>query len=325
MEIEKTSNNLSNIGAEENKITDTNNGDDITEINETNNNSDIGLFLNTHIDKKLIMKILTIGPYQPQGLFPSHEDNKRTFSSEYYYVSTKTGQKIERRWLCYSNILNGVYCEVCWLFANRNDPNLQEAWIKGTINDWQGLSKKIKKHENCKVHFNACIAYSNFMNEKSGIVGSLQNEAEDWKTVLIIILDVLLTLVINNIPLRGHREKIKKIDSNSGNFLNIIDLLSRYDDRLKKHLENPENKIKHLSPSIQNELLELAANRVLKQITNSIRDSPFISLILDTTQDKSKSDQLSIMIRYTIVEPNKEIEIHESFLGFLQVFKFLSF
>ena len=41
--------------------------------------------------------------------------------------------------------LNATYCEVCWLFSDRNDPSYRENWSNG-IQDWQGLSKKITKH-----------------------------------------------------------------------------------------------------------------------------------------------------------------------------------
>lgn len=283
------------------------------------NNSDIGHFLEFPIDNTLRKKVIANGPHQPKGPFPKDPVSNRSFSCDYYYINTKAGQKIDRKWLCYSNVLDGVYCQVCWLFANRHDQNFHSAWTKGTLNDWQSLSKKIKIHEHSNIHLNACLAYSNFLNEKNVIIGSLCNESESWKEVLIIILDVLLTLAMNNITLRGHRENPKNINNSSGNFLNIIDLLSRYSSRLKEHLENPENKIKHLSPAVQNELLELAANKTLKTILNYILQSPFFSLILDTTQDKSKKDQLSILLRYLIIEPNKKIQIHESFLGFFHV------
>src|SRR5678816_3844066 len=46
----------------------------------------------------------------------------------------------------------------------------------------------------------------------------------------------------------------------------------------------------------------------------------FFSLILDTTQDISKSDHLSVVIRYVCINyDEKKLQINESFLGFIPI------
>ena len=108
------------------------------------------------------------------------------------------------------------------------------------------MTEKIKLHEASDIHIHACLAYSN--NKKSNNLSTLiYKEIKNNKKILIKILDVILTLSICNIPLRGHRENIKKVTNESGNFLNIVDLLARHVPLLKSHLENPEINIKHLS------------------------------------------------------------------------------
>lgn len=126
-----------------------------------------------------------------------------------------------------------------------------------------------------------------------------------------------------NLAFRGYRsESIKSISSESGNFLNIIDLLSRYDPILKSHLENEGSRIKYLSSTIQNELIHLASHQILSEILSEVQQSSFFSLILDTTQDISKIDQLSIILRYVSYKPDiNQLKIIESFLGFVQVSK----
>lgn len=103
--------------------------------------------------------ILLLEPCRPEGPFPKDGKN-RSFNSDFYYLETKTGQKLERFWLCYSPVMDGVYCEPCWLFADRNDPNFKDAWTTGRIKDWQGISKKIKEHEVTRIHLNSCLVYS---------------------------------------------------------------------------------------------------------------------------------------------------------------------
>ena len=96
------------------------------------------------LSENLKNKIVNLEPHQPKGPFPKDPVTNRSFSSHYYHVKTKTGQVIHRFWLCYSLILNAVYCHVCWLFSDRLNKNFSDAWCNGTIKDWQGLAKKIE-------------------------------------------------------------------------------------------------------------------------------------------------------------------------------------
>ena len=62
----------------------------------------------------------------------------------------------------------------------------------------------------------------------------LQKDLTKWKKNLKRILDVVITMATCKLAFRGHRdESIKNIGSKSGNLLNIIDLLSKYDPLLK--------------------------------------------------------------------------------------------
>lgn len=87
----------------------------------------------------------------------------------------------------------------------------------------------------------------------------MNDQLDRWREILKRILDVIITLARCNLPLRGHREQVQSIDSSSGNFLNVIALLSRYDPILRSHLDNDSTKIKFMSPLIQNELIKLTA------------------------------------------------------------------
>ncbi|GFX30672.1 zinc finger MYM-type protein 1 [Trichonephila clavipes] len=123
-----------------------------------------------------------------------------------------------------------------------------------------------------------------------------------------------------NLPFRGHRET--RDSTQRGNFLNIIDLLAKYDHLLNVHLS--EKRIqKYLSPKIQNELIAIIGSRIKENIVKNIRKCSFFSIVLDTTQDISKKDQLSIIIRHvtTDVNDNNEpdnIRINETFLGIIE-------
>lgn len=125
-----------------------------------------------------------------------------------------------------------------------------------------------------------------------------------------------------NMPFRGHRENLDS--NNPGMFLSVINLLSRYDTVLKDLLESKtKNSITYLSPKVQNEIIDLLGNAVKAEIVNQIKLPPFFSIVIDTTQDISKIDQLSLVIRYVVIEYNNSIPVKillkESFLGFVPV------
>lgn len=190
------------------------------------------------------------------------------------------------------------------------------------IRDWQGLSKKIKKHEFSKSHLHAFMTYGMWKKNKT-IVDQLSEEHRKWKEIFTRIIDVVRTLAMCSLPFRGHRENTESIGSESGNFLNIVDLLSRYDSLLRAHLSNEKSRNKYLHHEIQNDMISILACSVMKTLLFRITSAPYYSLILDTTQDISKRDQLSIVIRYTtLTEKNpgeNSLQIHESFLGFEEV------
>ncbi|XP_073462545.1 zinc finger MYM-type protein 1-like [Aquarana catesbeiana] len=126
-------------------------------------------------------------------------------------------------------------------------------------------------------------------------------------------------MAMNNMAFRGHREKIGEV--NSGNFLAIIELLAEYDPILKQLLQLPQGKVKYLSPKIKNEVIDILSKQVLNDILSEVQNAQFYSLIIDTTQDISKCDQMSQVLPYVSIERDtntraKQINIHEAFLGF---------
>lgn len=90
-------------------------------------------------------------------------------------------------------------------------------------------------------------------------------------------------------------------DANTGNFLELIKLLSRYDSVLQQHLEMIQThpaEISYLSPKIQNEFINILATSTLQKLLHSIKKAKYFAMIADSTPDKQHRDQLSLVIRY---------------------------
>ena len=87
--------------------------------------TDRGHFPGDISDAVLKQTIIEHGPCRPKDpqYFSSMDEKKNNFSLEYSKVVDVT---IQRLWLCYSPSSQKSYCEVCWLFSNRNNRSNHE-------------------------------------------------------------------------------------------------------------------------------------------------------------------------------------------------------
>ena len=115
----------------------------------------------------------------------------------------------------------------------------------------------------------------------------MDKEKNKWREILRSVIEVIKFLCKQNLPLRGHRE-----DSNSrnqGNFLETLKLLAKYDAVIKEHLSviqlSSKGMTTYLSPTIQNELIELLGKKVKHLILEEIKAAKYFSILLDSTPD----------------------------------------
>ena len=78
------------------------------------------------------------------------------------------------------------------------------------------------------------------------------------------LVNVTLMLAKCKLPFLGSNKELSK--DNKGNFLSVIQLLVKYDTVLDKLLQLPKGSPKYLSPLIQNELISILAEEVLRDI-----------------------------------------------------------
>lgn len=147
----------------------------------------------------------------------------------------------------------------------------------------------------------------------------IRYKASFWKMVLERLFRITLMLAENSLPFRGHR--VGGLDSYDGNFLSQVKLLAHYDDVMKQIVDMPSGSITYLSPTIQNQLIQCLGEKLRIELISKINSSPFYSIMLDTTQDITKIDQLSIIIRHVCIIRNENqhpinFNISETFLGF---------
>jgi len=157
---------------------------------------------NTNLKRQIIM-FGAFGPYKPNIKFPDNlptyfnnsDPKRRTFYSEYYFVTNPTGIKIPRLWLCYFVALNKAYCEICWLFANRKNPKLKLNW-GNEINDWQHISQKIQVHELSTQHeaIKLRVLWVKNQTIDKKLEEYISDEARYWRDILILLIKIILFL-----------------------------------------------------------------------------------------------------------------------------------
>ena len=116
-------------------------------------------------------------------------------------------------------------------------------------------------------------------------------------------------LALQEIPFRGHRFESQEQMShfeNSGNYLELLQLLAKYDPIMAAHLSSEKSRGKYTSPTIQNEVISSIAKVIQNHIISEIHEAKYYCIILDTTPDISHTDQLAFSIRY--VKNGKPLE-----------------
>ena len=265
--------------------------------------------------------IVKRGPHQLIMNFPYNNTTpRRRFSFNYYKRVLPNGESVSRSWLVYSGESDQVFCFCCKLFGKILSP-----FCSG-INTWEGFSKKLKDHENGISHQKCC---SQWMLLAEGIRNSSTidkremniffNERRFWRNVLERFIDIALFLSERNLAFRGSEEVLGS--PHNGNCLGIFELLARRDPILKElqdRIKNKNTKDHYLSPTIQNELIELLATEVEKENLQQLKLAKYFSIILDCTPDMSHHEQMSVILRYVLCNEEAAV-VKETFFGYLRI------
>lgn len=104
---------------------------------------------------------------------------------------------------------------------------------------------------------------------------------------------------------------------NEGNFRAILKYKAKDIEFLKLHLES-DTRNKYLSPHIQNEIINICGDILIKKLVTKVNESKCFSVLADETSDVSVSEQLTICVRY-LSGTDSNIEINEDFLKFYEI------
>jgi hypothetical protein len=238
---------------------------------------------------------------------------------------------INYTWLSYSLMLEGVFCRYCVTFGRVWSSSDHARTILGQLVNKPLRSLKdattyLKLHERTKYHLDSATQASEFLaryNNPSKDVDQLlcmtdEQQQRENRKILMGIVHCLLFLAKQNLAIRGHDDDGLPDEDNrsQGNFRSLIQFrIEAGDTALEKHLNRCAKNAMYLSPTIQNELILIAAclvrNDILREL---IEGDKFFSIIADETTDVTGLQQLSLTIRF--LSKTNGVEIKEIFVGF---------
>jgi hypothetical protein len=161
-------------------------------------------------------------------------------------------------------------------------------------------------HESSDCHRSATLklhAFVRGINVEKSLSKAKQDEMIAARDALHKIFTSLVFLAKQGLAIRG------KTDVTS-NLQQPLEL--RGNDSVNMQSWLARTQCKWLSHDIQNEILQLLSNDVVRRLLHDIRAAQFFALMLDETTDASRHEQMAVCVRFT----DDELNIHEIFMGF---------
>ena len=176
--------------------------------------------------------------------------------------------------------------------------------IKGFTN-WKDATRVFVKHESCGFHKQAVAALA-----KKADIGEILSkqhalEKSSNRIYLLKVLSSLRFLARQGLPLRGDGDERDSI------FYQPLLLHGEDDSTIQPMLERPQ--LKYTSPEMQNGLVSIMANIVLRTITARFQSSIF-TVMIDESTDIANIEQVVLVFRWV----DNALDAHEEFVGLYQ-------
>jgi Domain of unknown function (DUF4371)/hAT family C-terminal dimerisation region len=234
----------------------------------------------------------------------SSSQKSRSFRVEW----TKTYQ-----WLVFDQETSRAFCKICMQAKDMqlldSEKCAKNAFTVDGFRDWKHALERFKGHETSDSH-RCSVTKLSFVKAGQNVASCLSQCKRDEmalaRKALHTIFTSLMFLARQGIAIRG------KIDETS-NLQQLLLLRSADVDCLRTWLARCQ--YKWMSHDIQNEILQLMADNILRQLLADVRDAQYFALMVDETTDSSRHEQLVFCIRYC----DQKLDTHELFMGFYEL------
>ncbi|CAF3343594.1 unnamed protein product [Rotaria sp. Silwood2] len=298
--------------------------------------NDIGLYIGKTLSGEQKYQLIT-HHFQPDKTFvwPYKERttviNGKTLIEKRYL---KQNHLDEFKWLRYSSSQKGLYCIACAIFTTSTTRiSSYGRLVEKPLDDYKyllGNTGDLSLHKRKNYHSDSIAKMENFlyiyskkpeMSVRLLIDKRSQNKIAENRARLKPIIETILLCGKQNFPLRGHRDdgglstENEGLLADEGNFRALLQYrIESGDVELKQHIETCRKNATYISKTIQNELISIIGNLILKEIIQEVKAARFFTILLDETADVANIEQASLCIRYVLHD-----QIHEKFLMFIPV------
>lgn len=216
-------------------------------------------------------------------------------------VHKLTKEENARTWLCYSCSTGLLFCFSCKVMSGKNGQFVNEGF-----NDWKNAGNLILRHEESSSHRQCLISMLARKNKRGRVdaelVKQIETERAYWQNILQRVVEIIRFLAERGLAFRGSDEKVGS--PSNGNYLGILELLSKFDPFLAEHINSHANKGKghtsYLSKTTCEEFIEILGTSVLDRIVSELKSCKYYSVSVDSTPDVSHIDQISCIFRYVL-------------------------
>ncbi|XP_004308301.1 PREDICTED: zinc finger MYM-type protein 1-like [Fragaria vesca subsp. vesca] len=244
---------------------------------------------------------------------------------DHKFVKTKCGAKYRKfivawfndfpNWLEYSIDKDCAYCLCCYLFkTNFRDQAGGDAFSSKGYRNWKEKSRLyVHVGDLNSAHNHALRKCEDLVNERQHIRNIINKNAKqsrtDYRICLTASVECIRFLLRQGLAFRGHDES--ENSSNQGNFVELLQFLADHDEQVRAvALKNAPANLKLTSPTIQKEIVNVAADAIIRDIDNAL-----FSILVDEARDVSIKEQMAVIFRYV----DKRGCVIERFIGIVHV------
>uniref|UniRef100_A0A5B7B014 Putative zinc finger MYM-type protein 1-like n=1 Tax=Davidia involucrata TaxID=16924 RepID=A0A5B7B014_DAVIN len=222
-------------------------------------------------------------------------------------------------WLEYSIEKDAAFCLCCYLFTSDIGKQAgSDSFVSGGFTAWN-KKERLEVHVGGpnSAHNQAWNKCQDLMKQKQHIQVALCKQPEqarsEYRTILTASIDCIRFLLRQGLSFHGHDET--EDSSNRGNFLELLQFLADHNETISNVvLRNPLKNLKFVTPDIQKDIVNAAANETTNAIIEDLGDDLF-AILVDESCDVSSKEQMTVVLRYV----DKRGIVLERFLGIVHV------
>ncbi|XP_011402633.1 PREDICTED: zinc finger MYM-type protein 1-like [Amphimedon queenslandica] len=186
----------------------------------------------------------------------------------------------------------------------------EDSFTTQGYSNWKNATTAFRKHDISDCHKEA-IDIHTLPEQCEDIALTMQRSLSKKRQVNCRMLHVIIRsikyLAWQGLALRGD-------SSDEGNFIQLLKLQSETDPALQAWLTKEREK--YTSGEIQNAILRIMANSILRKISKHVHDNAYYALMADEVTDSSNREQFVICFHWV---DSDSFSVNEDLIGFYQV------